>query len=444
MQLRARQGECMGRHTQSIKRVVMIAACMAGGAEARAKDDLTYLVKRGDTLYGLSAAYAKGAKAVRHIQQANHIRLPRRLPTGKTISVPRDLLRFDPIPLRIVNFSGPVSVSINGSDVSVIKGLTLPEGALIRTVGNGFVSLVGSDGSRIILPSQTRVRVARARRYRLTGSSDIDFAIEQGRAEIRAAKQQAQGRLRTITPGVVSAVRGTIFRAGYNQDANRSVTEVIEGTVETSSQDVTLAIGAGSGVFASPEGTLSQATLLPAPKLQSVGKVQTESVVHFDFTPVPHAGAYLTQVARDASFLDIVAESENVQPVGEFPDIKNGTYFVRSIAVDTNSLHGVDEVWSFRRQRVGLSADVSPTALPGGFRVNWMVEGEGTSIFRFQLYSQGNGDVPAVDESGLLQPGITLTNLKRGLYRWRVGVTQTTSEGSTEVWTSLQQFTVSN
>ena len=112
--------------------------------------------------------------------------------------------------------------------------------------------------------------------------------------------------------------------------------------------------------------------------------------------------------------------------------------------MDTNSLHGVDEVWSFRRQRVGLSADVSPTALPGGFRVNWMVEGEGTSIFRFQLYSQGNGDVPAVDESGLLQPGITLTNLKRGLYRWRVGVTQTTSEGSTEVWTSLQQFTVSN
>ena len=52
--------------------------------------------------------------------------------------------------------------------------------------------------------------------------------------------------------------------------------------------------------------------------------------------------------------------------------------------------------------------------------------------------------LPLIDEAGLDKPGLTLTGLKRGAYHWRLGVIQTTAEGSAEVWTPLQKFTVSN
>ena len=80
--------------------------------------------------------------------------------------------------------------------------------------------------------------------------------------------------------------------------------------------------------------------------------------------------------------------------------------------------------------------------IPGAIRINWLVEGEGQSRFRFQLLGKDSA-VPLVDEAGMDKPGITLTGLKPGTYRWRVGVIQTVPEGSAEVWTPLQTFTVS-
>jgi hypothetical protein len=126
----------------------------------------------------------------------------------------------------------------------------------------------------------------------------------------------------------------------------------------------------------------------------------------------------------------------------QFPSLDNGGYFVRAGALAPSEIEGQTAVFSFRRQRVGLKADLGQVAIPGAIRVNWLVEGEGQSRFRFQLLGPGDA-APLVDEAGLERPGITLTGLGPGTYRWRVGVIQTVPEGSAEVWTPLQTFTVS-
>lgn len=409
-----------------------LPAMAAGG------DTLVYTVKPSDTLYALSREYLTNPDAWRQLQAANRVRIPQRMPVGYKLAIPRKLLKFTPVTMRIQTFSGPVTVS--GAEPR--KGLELDEGALVSTGPNGFVVISGADGSRIALPSNTRVRIGQARRYRLVQATDIELEVERGKAEVQAAKQAPDSRFRVRTPVAVTAVRGTVFRAGYSEEAAASASETIEGEVAVASAKADLALPAGFGAAAQADGALATEALLPAPALADPAKVQTELRASFDFTPVALARAYRVQVSRDAGFLDVISEVQAAVPRAEFEGLKNGTYFVRAAAFSAAGLQGLEEAWSFRRQRVGLAADAGQSGLPDGFRFAWTAEGEGTSLFRFQLFGAGEGGLPLVDEPALTKPELTVTALRPGAYRWRVGVIQTTPDGSAEVWMPFQKLTV--
>lgn len=409
-----------------------LPAMAAGG------DTLVYTVKPSDTLYALSREYLTSPDAWRQLQAANRVRIPQRMPVGYKLAIPRKLLKFTPVTMRIQTFSGPVTVS--GAEPR--KGLELDEGALVSTGPNGFVVISGADSSRIALPSNTRVRIGQARRYRLVQATDIEIEVERGKAEVQAAKQAPDSRFRVRTPVAVTAVRGTVFRAGYSEEAAASASETIEGEVAVASAKADLALPAGFGAAAQADGALAKEALLPAPALADPAKVQTELRASFDFTPVALARAYRVQVSRDAGFLDVISEVQAAVPRAEFEGLKNGTYFVRAAAFSAAGLQGLEEAWSFRRQRVGLAADAGQSGLPDGFRFAWTAEGEGTSLFRFQLFGAGEGGLPLVDEPALTKPELTVTALRPGAYRWRVGVIQTTPDGSAEVWMPFQKLTV--
>lgn len=421
--------------------IAALAGLIAGSpmpALAAGDDTLVYTVKQADTLYGLSRDYLTTPDAWRQLQAANRVRIPQRMPVGYRLNIPRRLLKFTPVAMRIQTFSGPVTVS--GAEAR--KGLELAEGTLVTTGPNGFVVISGADGSRVALPSNTRVRIGQARRYLLVQATDIELNVERGKAEIQAAKQAPDSRFRVRTPVAVTAVRGTVFRAGYSEEAAASASETIEGEVAVASSTAALALPAGFGAAARADGALAKEALLPAPALIDSAKVQTELRAAFDFAPVALARAYRVQVSRDAGFLDVISQAEAATPHAEFEGLKNGTYFVRAAAKSAAGLQGLEEAWSFRRQRVGLAADAGQSGLPDGFRFAWAAEGEGTSLFRFQLFGTTEGALPLVDEPALTQPEMTVTKLRPGSYRWRVGVIQTTSDGSAEVWMPFQKLTV--
>lgn len=418
-------------------------------AAPKAQDDaVTYVVRKGDTLYGLTTTYLVGTSALAELQAVNRVAIPRRLPVGFRLTIPRRLLRFDPIELRLTTFSGPVSVIHAGKPQPAGKGEVLVEGDVTETGANGFALFIGSEGSRIAIPSNSKVRFERARRYRLTAASDILIEIGKGQARIEAAKQVPNGQFRVKTPVATSAVRGTVFRAGFDAAAIVSATEVLEGEVGVAAARNDVAVPAGFGAAANASGEVAKESLLPAPALLDPGKVQTEEAATFALKPVDGARGYRLQVARDAGIEDIVAEGASDAPSASFPNLRNGTFFLRASAISRSGLQGQDEIWSFRRQRVGIAADMGQAAIPGAIRINWHAEGEGAALFRFQLFGDdiGNGKdaLPLIDEAGLTQPGMTLTGLKRGVYRWRIGVRMTTAEGSAEAWSPLQKFTVSN
>jgi hypothetical protein len=417
-------------------RAVALAAILAGlsrpAARAAAPDldpPVSYTVKAGETLYTLSKQFLISSKAYRDLQAANHVGRARRLQPGTVLRVPGALLRSEPIVASVVAFSGPVTVDLGRGPIPASLALKVGQGAVIATGANAFTTLELPDETRITVPSQSRLRIARLRRILLTHGVDRVFAVEQGRSESTVTPlDNPQSRYLITTPVASSAVRGTVFRVGFDGAANRATTEVVQGVVGvagTGAAGGETATPAGFGVKIAADGAPIQVKLLAAPKIANAGKVQDEPALSFAMTPLAGAKAYHLQLANDAGFVDLFRESTSETGTVTFDNVADGTYFVRATAIDENGLEGLASVYSFNRELNALSG--GPPAASGDAKMRrylfrWSTAGDGVKTFRFQLYDTPAGKAALVDQAGLSEPLITVTDLKAGDYYWRVTV----------------------
>ena len=320
----------------------------------------------------------------------------------------------------------------------------MTEGQTLSTGAPGFLTITIAGGSNVSIPSRSRVKIARLRKYLLTGGSDIDLFVERGRAETNAAPvKDANSRFLMRTPTAVSAVRGTVFRIGYDGPDSSSLTEVVEGAVAVDSgANAPALVPTGFGAALPKTGRLLQEELLPAPKVTNAGNVQADDIVTFSLSPIPGAKGYHTQIARDAGFLEIFAETVSNGPSATFNSVPDGSYFVRSMAIANSGLEGLANPFGFRRRLTKIGAAPAGGSANDTFRINWVKQGGGNAVYRFQLYSDADPKIPMIDEPGLETLGISLTNLPPGRYNWRVGMRQSSPEGVIETWSRPQNFTI--
>lgn len=422
--------------------VALALAMMPGTGRAQDTGTTTHVMRAGETLHGLAARWLVRPAAAREVQRINRIANDRRIRVGAPIRIPRHLLKSEPVAVRIAAFTGPVSYGLATRMVPASVGTVLPEGTEVATGPAGFVTLVTPDGSRLSLPSNSRVRLAASRRYLIDGAVDFDVEVLSGKAEAKAAPQKPGNGFRLRTPVAVTAVRGTGFRVGWTGEQGTSLTEVTEGEVGVATPAASLDLSAGFGVAARAGEGLSRETLLPAPEAIEPGRVQTGEALRFALRPVAGVRGYRVRIGRDAGMIDVLAEAENAEPVFDLSGIGNGTFFLSATATAQSGLEGMAQTWSFRRQRLGVAADAGASALPGGLRFNWLVSGEGRMTHRFQLFPAAEGSAALLDRPGLAEPGLTLANLAPGAYRWRVGVTSMTPDGAAQVWTPFQTLTI--
>ena len=169
-------------------------------APASAPETIDYRVLPGDTLIDLAVAYLNRPTDYRQIQRSNRVADPRRLTVGRTLAFPVNLLRADPDQARIAGFRGAVSLTQGPSTGVPTQGQTVSEGALLTTGANAFVRLALSDGSHVVVPSNSRVRLTRLRRYALNGAVDHAMTVEAGRAESSVTPRQRPGGFVVRTP----------------------------------------------------------------------------------------------------------------------------------------------------------------------------------------------------------------------------------------------------
>lgn len=407
------------------------------------KDDpIVYRVRQGDTLLSLSQAYFVTPGQYRGVQTSNRIADPRRIPVGTQLTIPRAMLRSNPTRLVVANFSGPVEIVAGTYRGAPRKGMEVPEGAVIQTGPNGFVSFAGERGSLATLPSQTRARISRARQYVLNNMLDVEFEILRGRGEFQPPKLQGDDRYRVRTPRATAAVRGTVFRRSVSESDGLEGTEVIEGTVAMASGSQAADVPAGFGQTVSAAGLGAIEDLLPPPALAEPAKVQTDEALGFTMKPVTGAVGYRLQIARDAGFVDMVDETSGEGLEQQLAGQPNGNYFVRIRAIAPSRLEGEPETYSFRRQRLGVAASAKESPLGNGYKFNWNAVGAESALFDFKLWRDGNEAVPLVSELGMDKPGLILTDLAPGTYYWRVAAVSPGPEGVLRVWGPPQRLIV--
>lgn len=430
--------------------LISVSALLLGSprlaiAQGQDAETVGYTFKNADTLNGFAVRYLVNIEAAQTVQRVNGIKDPTKIRPGTILKVPTSLLKGTPIGAKIVAFSGIVSIGGNRGNAVPTVGMAIAEGNTLTTGGPGFLTITIAGGSNVSIPSQSRVKIVRLRRYLLTGGSDIDLFVEQGRAETSAAPVKgANSRFRMRTPTAVSAVRGTVFRIGYDGPGSSSLTEVVEGAVavDIGKSGAPALIPTGFGAALPKTGKLLKEELLPAPQIVNAGTIHADDIVRFRLSPIVGSKGYHTQIARDAGFLEIFAETVAPIAVATFDAVPDGSFFVRSMAIADSGLEGLANTFGFQRRLTKVSAIGAGNPTGGEFRINWIDQGNASTVYRFQLFVENNRNIPMIDEPGLETNGISLTNLPSGTYSWRVEMRQTLPEGIIETWSALQNFTI--
>lgn len=430
-------------------------AVAPGEAVAQKQPDsepVTYVFKRGDTLFGLANDYLRKLSDYRTVQRLNRIADPHHMPVGTSLRIPVVLLKYRPSEARLSAFRGNIAIVSNGQNRTAVAGMTIGEGSNIKTAARSFLTLQLEDGSRVSLPSNSHVRITRLRHILLTDSIDYELAVDKGRMRSKVAPLERKAdRYRVRTPVAVSAVRGTDYRTRVDEMSGTAFSETVEGEVvvaagESLSGATLLSIPAGTGAAATVTGALAKAELLPPPELLDPAKLQSEAELQFAVEPSEPAVGHRISIASDAGFVDIVAETMVQGTLLELPTIPNGRYFAKITALAADGFEGMPATYSFKRQlsTLGGSADAGDF----GYRFKWFGEGEGKRYYRLQVLKDSKTSVPIIDETGLSTDTVTLSDLADGEYFWRVGVIQFSSDPddpeAIEKWTDFEKMTVAN
>jgi len=341
-----------------------MAVAQPAGAQG---DDFLYRTVAGDTLLGLAGRFTAVPGNWTVLQQINGVADPLRLPIGKTMRIPFALIPVEPAPARVSHIYGQVQV--NGSALSV--GQTLEEGALLGTEMQGFATLGLADGSMIIVPGDSKVRVLRMRAFKGTGLIDAIVSIEEGTIEsVVAPEGKGVGRFEIRTPITVTGVRGTRLRVHSRDDVSR--TELLEGTAHLgTSQNHQAQLKMGEGAVTDADGKLvGVRALMGTPQLEKPERGPQGWTV--SFPPVPGAAGYIVRVAQDAEGTRFYSRERFSGPPVTFQAPGVGTYYVRVAAFDERELMGADGMQPFEGQPVLLSSDGGFVATAYGLQVQLM------------------------------------------------------------------------
>lgn len=419
----------------------LLSAGPAGAAERLER----YVVRPGDTLYGIGQRYLVRTNDYRAVQRLNRIADPRRLPIGKALKVPARLVRNEPIEARVAGYKGSVAIAFNGAAVPLAIGMTLKEGSVISTGANSFLRLNLADGAHLSIPSQSRVRLGRLRAVPLTGVVQRELEVQQGRLESEVVPLRNPRDSYTVrTPMSVSAVRGTQFRVAYDAASRTAATEVIEGLVAVSGAGEQEALPAAFGALATSAGVSQPIGLLPAPVAADPGRVQDEEMVRFQIEGAPAPRGYQVRLAADAGFVEVISETSAEAQDVSFEALPDGVYFLRLAALDQQGLLGLPATYAFERRLNTLSIAPPTTSQEGGvrrYKFRWQAGGEGARSYRLQLFREG-AETPVIDEAGLSSQELTITDLPPAVYNWRVMSRTFTRGGYVEKWSAFERFEI--
>ena len=385
-----------------------------------------YEVREGDTLTDFTARYLTGAGAMVTVANASNMGPPRKLRVGEILLVPYRAMRRASVAGNIAAFRGPVKVDNRAATANA----AIAEGARIVTLVDASVTIRFPDGTIATIPSNSRIHVLRLSRYILTNEVDREFLVEEGGSDWKVTPAKLPGdRMQVRTPLAVSAVRGTEFRVTFRPDGGLSGSSVVNGEVGfTGGAKAAVALPKGYGAAADAAAKIDKRTLLAAPTLVGGFALQEGERLSFQAQPVEGAKSYRFVVARDAGFVDRVAELRQEAPAASLAGLADGSYFVRTSAIDEVNLEGFAADSSFVRRLAPLHA-LWPQFVSERTVFSWVSNSPELKNFEFTLSHNPDMSQPLLASTALAKTSISVSNLRPGRYYWQV--TSTRFDGNT-------------
>ncbi|KNZ33844.1 MAG: hypothetical protein AD742_03690 [Methylibium sp. NZG] len=329
-------------------------ACAGLGAVA-AEPVVAFTVGPRDTLIGLSERVFVSPQAWREVAKINRLRDPDVLRPGQVLQIPVRLLRWSLADARIVSVSGDVRVDGQAAQAQA----TLREGQSIETGAEGSAVLELADASRVKVAPSSLAEVVQSRRLGAaadgaagasTGLFSGALRLLRGSVEVFATKVLRAKPLEVTTPTAVIGVRGTQYRVGFDEAANRSSrAEVIEGRVRldidasTPGADVPGGFGAAADATRAPPSVVR---LPPPPDLSPIPLLFERPIVRFALAS--EVQPLRLQVSADPAF-DRVVRELRIEPGTEVrvAGLDDGQWHVRARRIDPQGIEGFDAVQSF-------------------------------------------------------------------------------------------------
>lgn len=437
-------GPSVGRGGAAILSLVVCAAvAVVSSTEAHAQgqasqppsaaEEWVYTVRPGDTLWKLSREYLASVALWPRLQSLNRIADPLRLAPGTRVRIPFAWMRAQPAAARVVETRGTAVATKAGTGtvVALAPGLLIEPGDTVMTGEGGSATVELADGSRVLLGADGRIVFDVLSAFGTTGMVDTRLRLERGRTHSRVTPRR--GRFRIWTPAAATVVRGTEFRAEFDETQRAARAEVLSGTVAAEAAapargraEAPVLVNAGFGTTAQEgEAPRPPVALLPAPILGPEPRTVRRLPARIDVPQVPGAVAYHLEVAQDAQFLSLVHEGASA--TGQFPvgNLADGTYTIRVRGVDRRGLQGLDALSTLivdarPEPPVLMAPAAGAIVLDERPAFSWS-QPEAAGGYRLQLATRDAPDRPILDTvhaaGGSFAPGGALPP---GVYVWRV------------------------
>jgi hypothetical protein len=352
---------------------ISASAAASPGMVVVGKASITYTARAGDTLISIAQQYTDKSSNWIALGKLNRIDRDSAIPVGFAILIPAELLGDVPAKATVAAMTGTITATnADGSTTRLSLGATVGEGTKIETGFNSFLTLTLIDQSRISVPSNSRIQLAKLRSARYLNSPRTQVTLLRGRVESRVTPLESNhGRYEVHTPLSVAGVRGTHFRVRLIEEraVSKVATETLEGKVA-----VTPA-GASTGAPARAEGVMLNAAfgnittaatvgtpiaLLAAPHLAATNSGQPIfPSTQIALAEVPNARAYHVQLATDPELMNSIVETNANSATLALDGIADGQYYVRLTAIDRFGLEGMARIEAITLQKTMTVSDSS-------------------------------------------------------------------------------------
>lgn len=303
---------------------------------------ITYYAQGGDTLMSIAQRLTTKTGNWVALGNINRISKDSNIPIGTGIVIPTELLADEPTDATVIARNGSITATAaDGRVMTIDIGSKVAEGMRITTGSNSFLTLSLADESRISIPSNSNVLLAKLRKSLYTASPRTEVKLLRGRVVSRVSPLDSnKGRFEVRTPASVAGVRGTHFRVGMNGD--KVATEVLDGHVAVGSLQKPEArmLDSVKGNIIAGNSIGQPVDLLPAPQLAGTPYRQNGNA-QFALAPIKGARAYHVQLAQDSETLHMLAEAKSNSQDVVLENIQEGNYFAQISAIDELGLEGM-------------------------------------------------------------------------------------------------------